>query len=333
MANNVNLPSNSALGADNNATVTMQTHSLEYRGSGLPLAFLMLKNFVLTFVTFGIYWPWARTAMRRYYWSETYFMGDRAAYTGTGRELFMGWLGLIAVVLGGVGVYMIVGLVLPKIIMAIFAQLIYGLAVTYASYGGRRYRLSRTVWRQIHFGVDRKDGDMREYLKLSMWGWFLITITLGLYYPYYKSNTRKFLTEKSRFGNRYFSYSGTGGKLMRVYSGGLILSILTLGLYVPWFIRNMMRFTIEHTQFDGNVRFELQLGGRDLLIYAVGSWLASVVTFGLAMPWIMNWGLRLFINNIKVMGPINTQTIEQMAAEGSAMADVGAVEYDLDLGF
>jgi uncharacterized membrane protein YjgN (DUF898 family) len=123
-----------------------------------PIAF---TNLLLTIVTLGIYRFWATTRERRYLWSRTRFIDDPLEWTGTGLELFIGFL-LVAVVvfvplfllqfiLQGLifrdqpAVAVIVGLVL-------YLWLIYLIGVAY--FRALRYRLSRTFWHGIRGGSD-----------------------------------------------------------------------------------------------------------------------------------------------------------------------------------
>jgi uncharacterized membrane protein YjgN (DUF898 family) len=52
----------------------------------------MFKNIFLTIITLGVYAAWGRTNTRRYLWGHTNFLNDRANYTGTGKEIFLGIL-------------------------------------------------------------------------------------------------------------------------------------------------------------------------------------------------------------------------------------------------
>src|ERR1700722_1664932 len=60
---------------------------------------LLSKNYFLTLVTIGVYRFWAATKLRRYLWSNIEVAGDGLEYTGTGRELFLGFLVAMAVLL------------------------------------------------------------------------------------------------------------------------------------------------------------------------------------------------------------------------------------------
>ena len=55
----------------------------------LPIAF---TNFLLTVVTLGIYRFWATARERRYLWSRTTVIDDPLEWTGTGKEMFVGFV-------------------------------------------------------------------------------------------------------------------------------------------------------------------------------------------------------------------------------------------------
>ncbi|PVE57999.1 DUF898 domain-containing protein [Arthrobacter sp. TPD3018] len=123
-----------------------------------PIAF---TNLLLTIVTLGVYVFWARTRTRRYLWSRTQFIDDRLEWTGTGLELFVGYL--LAFVLFVVP-FGVINLVLQGVMMrghqgaaGLMVGLLY-LAILYlfgvARFRALRYRLSRTLWHGIRGGSD-----------------------------------------------------------------------------------------------------------------------------------------------------------------------------------
>ena len=118
---------------------------------------IAVSNFLLTIVTLGIYRFWAKARERRYLWSNTKIIDDELEWTGTGGEMFVGFLmamGLIiafvAVVLGGMALvgkwFMFVG------IFAFYIFIFW--AFGFAQFRALRYRLSRTYWRGIRGGSD-----------------------------------------------------------------------------------------------------------------------------------------------------------------------------------
>lgn len=132
--------------------------SFVYDGRLGGLYAIFIKNLLLTIVTFGIYRFWGKTRMRRYVWSHVGFQGERFEYTGTGGELFKGFL----VVLGFLVIVGVIQTLLqlwfgPESAVAAIAQLLFILSVVYlafvAQYTAQRYRLTRTLWRGIRGGM------------------------------------------------------------------------------------------------------------------------------------------------------------------------------------
>ncbi|MEK2644557.1 YjgN family protein [Bdellovibrio sp. BCCA] len=303
-------------------------------GDGGDMALLMLKNLFFTIITLGIYRPWAKTNMRRYIWENIKFMGDGGTYVGTGKELFRGWMKLFGLIVVLVVVSKALETLLPvlKIPLAIIVPFFYVFVFAIATYSGLRYRLSRTLWRQIRFGVDKDEASIKEFIRLYLKGILFSILTLGFYYSIFRNKVRTYLTNRSRLGSAYFKYDGTDDDYFKLYCKGLFLSIITLGIYSPWFMANLIKFRLKHTSFQ-NARFEFTMAGKEVFIYGLVAYFGAIFSFGLAVPWIFSWGLRKITENIYVEGALDLSSIQQRASDGSAMADDIVAEYDLDLGF
>ncbi|WP_413294653.1 YjgN family protein [Bdellovibrio sp. HCB185ZH] len=322
--------------AESSTTSSSQSgrFSLEFTGKGSELALVMLKNLFLTIITLGIYRPWAKTNFRRYLWENVQFMGDRAAYVGTGEELFYGWLKLFALIAGLFGLSNIVKVVAPflSLPLSIAGMFLWAFVFAIATYSGLRYRLSRTTWRQIRFGVDKDKEQTKSFLKLYAKGVLLSIVTLGFYYSYFQNQKRAFLVNRMRFGTVHFSYDGADKEYFMLNAKGLLLSIITLGFYGPWYMASVMRFKMEHTHFQG-ARMEFTMSGKDIFFCTLIAYLGAIFTFGLAVPWIFAWGLGKIVENIHVVGSLDFAQVHSLKSDGSAMADDIVAEYDLDLGF
>lgn len=320
----------------------MAKQYFQYDGNAIDLLFIMFRNLVMTIFTLGIYRPWARTNSRRYLWSHVLFQGDRGAYSGTGAELFEGWLKLFGVfILFVIGVNVLgwgLGLVLPSLVkdlvVAAFTSALYLYIFSLAVYSGLRYRMTRTSWRQIRFGVERDKASASEFSRLYIKGFLYSIFTLGLYAPYFKNDTHKYLVDRSHIGTKFLRYSGEGSEYFRVYFTGFLLCIVTFGIYIPWFIRDTLEYRLQHTHMD-EARFGIDVQGSELLVFALVGYLLTLLTAGIASPWILDWGYRLFINKIYIEGDVSTESIAQSSAsaEGGALAEDVVDAYDLDLGF
>lgn len=164
----------------------MNEHSgsaFAFEGSWKEYAPIAFSNLLLTIVTLGFYRFWATTRTRRYLWSRTRFIDDQLEWTGTGLELFKGFLmvlaliglpflflqfGVQALVIRGMG-----GVAGALAVSAVF--LIFYLGGV-ARFRALRYRLSRTYWHGIRGGAN--DGGWK-------YGWSYIWKTICGMVPLY----------------------------------------------------------------------------------------------------------------------------------------------------
>jgi uncharacterized membrane protein YjgN (DUF898 family) len=124
----------------------------------LPIA---ATNALLTIVTLGIYRFWATARQRRYLWSRTHVIDDSLEWTGTGKEMFVGFLIVLAIL---IPFFLFVQFLFPALIargkegaaMGVFT--LFYIALLYlggfARFRALRYRLSRTWWHGIRGGSD-----------------------------------------------------------------------------------------------------------------------------------------------------------------------------------
>lgn len=315
---------------------TIVNERLKYTGSGLELALLMYKNLALTILTLGVYAAWGRTNTRRYLWGNVSFMGDRGAYTGTGKELFRGWALLAGIYLVAVIALNMVTAFLPESIQPILGVLIVPIYVyLYALviYGGTRYRLSRTKWRETHFSMQRDKKSTREFIWLVSKGFIFSILTLGLYLPFFQNAKRRFLINKASFGDMSFHFFGSDSEYFWLVLKNVFLTIITLGFYGSWMMINLLRYKLENISLGDSVRLRIDLKGSEIFVFSLLAYFSTILTLGLAIPWVVNKSYHMFINAVEVYGEIDFQSIHNVESEGNAIADVASVEYDFDLGF
>src|SRR5437764_14076740 len=71
--------------------------AVKFTGSWREYLPIAVTNALLIICTLGIYRFWAAARQRRYLWSRTHFIDDSLEWTGTGREMFFGFLIVIAI--------------------------------------------------------------------------------------------------------------------------------------------------------------------------------------------------------------------------------------------
>ena len=76
-----------------------QERAIRFTGNWREYLPIAASNVLLIIVTLGIYRFWAAARQRRYLWSRTEVIGDRLEWSGTGKEMFIGFLVVIVVLL------------------------------------------------------------------------------------------------------------------------------------------------------------------------------------------------------------------------------------------
>lgn len=315
-----------------NATVVpegQKLHHFKFHGSGGDLFLLILKNVFLTVITLGIYAAWARAERRKFLWGNTELSGQRLVFTGTGLELFKGYLKLIAGYLVFVGLPILMERLAPGTQVA--TQVLLGLAlvvlIPYAIYWSRAYLLSRTQWRGIRFGLVPGAG---PYVKTFLIGLLLTIVTLGLYGPVWTNQCRRILVDNMRFGTEPFKYEGSDGEAWRISIKGFLLTIVTFGIYSFWYSAEMHRFTLRSTRFMG-AQGHSSLAGLDMFLFAVVGVFATTFSFGLAFPWVLVWVLQTSFSRMQFEGEVDFRLVAQRAKTGDATSDALAGELGVDL--
>jgi uncharacterized membrane protein YjgN (DUF898 family) len=242
------------------------------RGAGLEL------------VTLGFYRFWLLTDMRRHLWSNTLVDGDAAEYTGRGRELLIGFLIALAILVPVYLGYFLIGLEAEQ--LRAFASIplvaFFFLFGQFAIYRARRYRLTRTVWRGVRFWMT---GSGWIYaLQAFLWG-LLMILTFGLILPWRAAALERYKMRHSYYGDLQGSFEGRGWEF---FKRGWWLWLLTpIAIYVipiaPFvygaYKAIEWRWWLSGIRFGG-VRVESKLRKSDLigLYWKVIGW---VVVLGL----------------------------------------------------
>ena len=299
-----------------------------YFGKGGPLFRLYFLTSLLTLVTLGIYRFWARTRIRKYIWSATTGDSDSFEYTGTGLEKFLGFLVaivILAIYLGIVqmglfyfGLNLFVdpqnqGQELAQI-GAIYITLLAVLPLMlFAQYRTRRYKMARTRWRGIRFGMEN---GAWGYAGRALGYYVLNAMTLGLLNPLTTFNLEKYMADRSWFGDAQFEQTGRwqdlyagmkhvfigiaivigGGVLLGVAAvvmgvGGAVIGGIAMFVGYIWFLIGLVYYRVyafnyltRHKVLDGAVTFDAQLAtGTILKIVIVGSIIITLlmgVVFG-----------------------------------------------------
>jgi uncharacterized membrane protein YjgN (DUF898 family) len=312
------------------------TMTMRYHGTGGSLFSLVLLNGLLSIATLGLYSFWARSKVREFHYSHTELDGDRFAYHGTGKELWIGSIKASFVLFAVfIGLSILANLIDPGgqdpttvtlLTLAIYG--IIGLLIPIAVNGARRYRLSRSSWRGIRFSYH---GRWQEYLALSAGGAFLSVVTLGLYLPIFQNRKQEYLVSNTQFGSEPFLYRGSPRDLYPEYLKALVLTIPTLGLSWVWYAAFKHRFFWMNTMMRG-ARFRSTVTGGELLTLSLTNIAMTVFTLGLAVPWVQTRTHAFFCDRLSLRGTVEWAQIEQRAQQAGTAHEGLADALDVDIG-
>jgi uncharacterized membrane protein YjgN (DUF898 family) len=323
-------------GAGNAGPGTGKSFRISFHGEGLAFFKMKLVQALLTIVTLGIYWAWARAATLKYIYNNTEFAGSRFAFHGTGKEMFIGMLKAIGVFGIFIVMFFIAGLIKDKTMSVLLIFCAYAgifLLVPLALYGTMRYRFSRTSWRGIRFGYA---GTLKELYLIYLKAIPLLIITLGFYAPFFQVKLRKCLLSNLRFGGVRLQFTGEGSDFFGIVIKGSLLTMLTLGIYSFWFTAERFNFiwgNIDVEQGTKRARFNATMTGGKFFGFAFPAMLLVVVTLGLGLPWVMMRLIRFYADNMEVIGDFNPDALVQGDKDkiGAAGEELGSM-LDVDSG-
>lgn len=177
------------------------------------LTIIVVKGFLLSLVTFGIYRFWYMTNLRRFFWSRTVVDGSPGEYTGTGKELFLGFLVALAILVPIYLALFALTFVSPSTarFSALISFLFLFLLGQYAVYRGRRYRAMRTVWRGIRLG---QDGSGLVYATMAAGWWLLTILTLGLAFPFMRAGLERYRIDHTLIGSSRMASRARGRAIL-----------------------------------------------------------------------------------------------------------------------
>jgi uncharacterized membrane protein YjgN (DUF898 family) len=187
---------------------------VEFTGDRPEFQRIVTRGALLELATAGFYRFWLATDMRRHLWANTSVDGDAAEYTGRARELLIGFLIAMAILVPVYLAYFFAGLAAEEVQTFASTPLVifFYLFGQFAIYRARRYRLTRTVWRGVRFWMT---GSGWAYAaRAFLWG-FLMILTLGLILPWRDAALERYKMQHSHYGDLQGRFEASGGTLFK----------------------------------------------------------------------------------------------------------------------
>ena len=306
------------------------TAPFAHTGRSRELLAIGLVNLLLKVATLGVYHFWAKTRVRRYVWSHTAFAGEALEYSGRAKELLLGYLIAMAVlvpIIVGLNVLQFWAEELPWLVigagLAVYPVFLF--LTGFATFSARRYLLSRTRWRSIRFGLT---GRARDHgLKVLLYS-LLTAITGGLYLPFMRNRLTAHLVGNAWFGSERFRYDGADDALLRRYlaAGALMVGVLVLwGLLLVGALPFMLRYLRGPEQPDWVNFLPVAIGAVSVLLLLPG--------LGAAWLWYKAGELRHFVAHTHLGGVRFALELSTWRYVWLYLSNVGALVLSLGLAY
>ena len=310
---------------------------------------LSIRNFLLTLITLGIYSFWGKTEVRRRIWNAIRVNGEPLEYTGTGWELFKGFLLAMLFVGGGAFAYGIlmaafVGPDSPLFDLAMLPlYIVFFWLFGLASYRTWRYRLRRTRWRGIRGTLT---GSPVAYANLAFLTSLVVPLSLGWAAPWRNKRLYERVTNETRIGtaNLQFEPTPSLAPLYKAFALPWLLAVsipLILAALVPAAVIStnadqtgflvillvgavILALVLAYLRYRAitmnwlalrtrlhNGRFQLNLTTGDFLKLLLGNILIAALSLGILMPVVQKRLARHIVERLSFEGTVDLAAIGQ----------------------
>ena len=126
--------------------------ALSFEGSGMEYFKIWIVNILLTIVTLGLYYPWAKVRNNRYFYANSTLEGRNFEYHATGKQLFFGYLIAIGLLIA----YIVLQNISPTGGLIVF--LIFLVALPWIIWRSLKFNMRMTSFSNVRFSFDGQLG-------------------------------------------------------------------------------------------------------------------------------------------------------------------------------
>lgn len=278
---------------------------------------IYLVNLFFTILTFGIFRFWAKTRNRRYIFSRMKLLGDGFEYTGTAKELFLGFLVVMVFILLPFGILPAlyaqnISVTKPELagtihtVQGVFFFCLFPVAI----FRAYRYIASRVNWRGVRFS---QVGSTFGY----WWRWIVFTLALpltgGLIYPLRHAVMSRYWVSNMRFGNQVFQTGIRAGRLYKSFLISYAIVIVGLGVSIAVFSYSFASIESEMTLPGGQLSEEaleivgalgIGLGLLNLVvwIFAMSFYFAKYISLAISETSLNDCSFKADLGPMKLIG-------------------------------
>lgn len=336
-------------------------YPFEFSGDAREFFRIWIVNLALTIVSFGIYSAWAKVRTQRYFYANTRVAGTPFEYLAQPLPILKGRLIAFAVF----GAYSFSRHISPQVQLAM--ALVIFVLVPVLIVLGQRFRARYSAWRSLNFTFS---GTIGKAYGPFFFMYFLVPITLFVFYPFMKAKQKRFLVENHRYGGAAFAFRALDGDFFAPYlkgfglivawwvgaafASGVIIAATMKGTRTPslvgiyaavalvyggmflvsiYVISRVTNLLYNNIDIGGH-RLRSLLGARELMGLYLTNTLAIIASAGMLIPWAMIRMARYRASRLTLLahGDLDAFAAEASAERGAAGAELGHL-FDVEIGF
>jgi uncharacterized membrane protein YjgN (DUF898 family) len=216
--------SGQTLDAAPSAAASTRVEPFQFTGTGGEYFRIWIVNLLLTVLTLGIYSAWAKVRRMRYFYGNTRLAGSAFEYHGQPLQILKGRL----IAVGALVFFAFLTTIWPLTNLLFVIVILLG--TPWIIVKARLFHMRMSSYRNIRFNFRQDYGEAaRIFIGLAL----LITLTLGLIYPYWTFRRYQFAITNTSFGTTPFGFTARPGEYYRIYFISLLFWIPVLwGFYL-----------------------------------------------------------------------------------------------------
>ncbi len=326
--------------------------TLHFTGSGSEFFRIWITNLLLTICTLGLYSAWAKVRTINYFYGNTLLDGSSFSFVANPIAILKGRIIAFAV-FGAYTLFQTVEPVVSLVIMLAVFPLIPLLVVR-----SMRFRMQNTEYRGLKFNFT---GSVGHAYSLFFGGVILTYISMGILFPWWDCQKKQYLLGNLRYGNKRFEsfpragvfykcagicilmgigmtflvilISVAGGLLAGDFGfvAGILFLYLSMGILWAYWHVSTTNHVMESTYLPG-VFFRSRMSTQDFVALWVVNIILLVLTFGLAVPWVMVRNARYRVNSTTVLAEDLDSFVQGQIESTSAIGEELGETIDLDIG-
>lgn len=155
--------------------------AVKFEGNGTEYFKIWIVNILLTILTIGLYYPWAKVRNKRYFYANTTLEGRSFEYHATGKQLLVGYLIAMTLLIVYIGVQKVSPIGSLIVLLVFFAGL------PWIVWRSLKFNARMTSFSNVRFGFDGTLGQSYVNFFLYPLMFFIViyapTITIALLSP------------------------------------------------------------------------------------------------------------------------------------------------------